>query len=199
VRIYAAAPHPLLTLSFPQVAQFSEVLHKHGAQMLDIEQAACGTHSTFTLNMLVQGGKNSDAMVSDMLLSSQQGNIQMSVVVVEQSSIRGDDEPEVRHALTLLKPDMGFDVIAKVAAEATNHGFNIQEIDRLSPLIPSQLGSEEPSLSAVELILGETPTTNVEDFKASLATMQGELACDREWGACARAESQPWPRPRRGD
>ena len=35
------------------VADYSDILFKHGAQMLDVEQASCSTHSTFTLNFLV--------------------------------------------------------------------------------------------------------------------------------------------------
>jgi predicted amino acid-binding ACT domain protein len=46
-----------------QLGTFSEILHKHDARLLDIEQAACDTHSTFTLNMLVVAGEKSDDMV----------------------------------------------------------------------------------------------------------------------------------------
>lgn len=160
-------------------ARYTEVLHKHNARLLDIEQAACGTHSTFALNMLVQPGPDSDSLVTDMTQSSQEGGVKLDVVVVQSDDLKGDDEPEIRHALTLLKPDMGFDVIAKTTAAATRHGFNILEIDRLSPLLPSQLNDPEPKLTAVEMILGETPTASVQDFKMTLASMQEELSCDR--------------------
>ena len=79
-----------------QVANYSSILDKHKAKLLDIEQASCVTHSTFTLNMLVSVGDNSDAMVTDMLLNSQNRNIKMDVVVVTGEDLRGDDKPQVR-------------------------------------------------------------------------------------------------------
>jgi hypothetical protein len=71
-------------------------------------------------------------MVTDMLLNSQERHIKMDVVVVQGDDLRGDDEPQVRHALTLMKEDLGFDVIAKVANAAAQHGFNIQQV-RVAP------------------------------------------------------------------
>ena len=110
------------------MSDYSSILDKHDAKLLDIEQASCETHSTFTLNMLVSKGGDSDAMVTDMLLNSQDRHIKMDVVVVQGDNLRGDDEPQVRHALTLMKEDLGFDVIAKVADAAATHGFNIQQV-----------------------------------------------------------------------
>ena len=128
--------------------------------------------------MLVSAGATSDAMVTEMLLNSQRRNIRMDVVVVKGDELRGDDQPTTRHALTLLKEDLGFDVISKVAAAASQHGFNIQQVDRLSPLSSQDIDSG-PSLTAVELILEETETSSIQDFKGLLAEIQGELQCDR--------------------
>ena len=86
-----------------------------------------------------------------MLQRTQQQNIMMKVVVVQKDSLRGDDKPQRRHALTLLKEDMGFDVIHKVSTVAAENNFNVLQIDRLSPLIPAQMG--QPSLTAIEFIL----------------------------------------------
>ena len=112
------------------MSDYSSILDKHNAKLLDIEQASCVTHSTFTLNMLVSVADESDAMVTDMLLNSQERHIKMDVVVVKGENLRGDDEPQVRHALTLMKEDLGFDVIGKVADAAAKHGFNIQQVRR---------------------------------------------------------------------
>eukprot|EP01052_Picozoa_sp_SAG31_P075174 SAG31_NODE_34341_length_334_cov_0.659574_1_plen_50_part_10 len=49
----------------------------------------------------------------------------MSVIVVEREKIRGDDQPQKRHALTLMKEDLGFDVVSKVAAVAADANFNV--------------------------------------------------------------------------
>lgn len=89
--------------------------------------------------MLVSAGGDSDAMVADMLLNSQDRHIKMDVVVVKGDELRGDDEPQVRHALTLMKEDLGFDVIAKVADAAAQHGFNIQQVR--SPLLTRSAAS----------------------------------------------------------
>jgi hypothetical protein len=99
--------------------------------------------------MLVSVGDESDAMVTDMLLNSQDRHIKMDVVVVKGENLRGDDEPQVRHALTLMKEDLGFDVIAKVADAAAKHGFNIQQVRRsghlalalLAPFVASMCGA----------------------------------------------------------
>ena len=99
--------------------------------------------------MLVSVGDESDAMVTDMLLNSQDRHIKMDVVVVKGENLRGDDEPQVRHALTLMKEDLGFDVIAKVADAAAKHGFNIQQVRRsghlalalLVPFVASMCGA----------------------------------------------------------
>ena len=160
------------------MSDYADILFQHNAKLLDIEQASCETHSTFTLNMLVSAGATSDAMVTEMLLNSQRRNIRMDVVVVKGDELRGDDQPTTRHALTLLKEDLGFDVISKVAAAASQHGFNIQQVDRLSPLSSRDIDSG-PSLTAVELILEETETSSIQDFKGLLAEIQGELQCDR--------------------
>lgn len=120
-----------------QVSDYSSILAKHNAKLLDIEQASCVTHQTFTLNMLVSVGDQSDAMVTDMLLNSQDRHIKMDVVVVKGDNLRGDDEPQVRHALTLMKEDLGFDVIAKVADAAAQHGFNIQQVRRSAVQAPA--------------------------------------------------------------
>ena len=123
------------------MADYSSILDNHNAKLLDIEQASCVTHSTFTLNMLVSSGEDSDAMVTDMLLNSQERHIKMDVVVVQGDDLRGDDEPQVRHALTLMKEDLGFDVIAKVADAAAQHGFNIQQV-RVAPPSDSNARAE---------------------------------------------------------
>lgn len=173
------------------LGEYSQVLSRHDAKLLDIEQGACETHSTFTLNMLVAATDNSDSMVMDMLRQSQQDKIKLDVVVVGNDELRGDDKPTLRHALTLLKKDMGFDVISKVARAAAEHGLNVTGVDRLSPLVPQDItaaqgGGDEAatddvmkSLTAVELILEESSTTSVQDFKAHLARIQPDLACDR--------------------
>eukprot|EP01051_Picozoa_sp_SAG22_P003727 SAG22_NODE_185_length_15941_cov_8.668034_7_plen_405_part_00 len=143
-----------------------------------VPQAACSTHSTFTLNFLISSpGAASDAIICDMLQKTQQQNLTMSVVTVERSNLRGDDQPQKRHALTLMKEDLGFDVVTKVAAVAAEANFNVLQVDRLSPLIPDEL--DTPSLTAIEFILEETESTSVEAFKQKLAAVQEELACDR--------------------
>ena len=52
-------------------------------------------------------------------------------------------------------------------------------MDRLSPLRASDIGSTEKSLTAIEFILEETETANLENFRGHLASIQGELLCDR--------------------
>ena len=56
--------------------------------------------------MLVSVGDESDAMVTDMLLNSQDRHIKMDVVVVKGENLRGDDEPQVRHALVGVLRDL---------------------------------------------------------------------------------------------
>ena len=165
------------------LGEYSNVLSRHNARLLDIEQGACETHSTFTLNMLVAAQDEADAMVTDMLQKCQGNNVRLDVVVVGEEDLRGDDKPTVRHALTLIKPDLGFDVISKVASGAAEHGLNVMAVDRLSPLVPGDIAMSDHDvmkrLTAIELILEETPTCSVQDFKAHLAKIQPELQCDR--------------------
>eukprot|EP01050_Picozoa_sp_SAG11_P015607 SAG11_NODE_2044_length_3886_cov_2.256668_1_plen_168_part_00 len=60
------------------IADYSQILNDNGAVLLDIEQASCTTHSTFTLNFLIASpGAKSDAIMMAMIEKTQKQNIQV--------------------------------------------------------------------------------------------------------------------------
>ena len=104
------------------VSEFSAVLANHNAVILDVEQAACTVHSTFSLNLLARCSNENGNVVESMVSKAQELQVNMGATVVQNgsgdSNLRPDGESGSRLALTLEGDDLKFSQLAGIGVRS---------------------------------------------------------------------------------
>lgn len=145
-------------------AQLSTLLAEAGARLLDVEQVV--VQRFLSLHFLVAlDDETSQRVLKDLLWKSRELGLHIDFRPVSQEE---DDATRVAFAVTILKAELGANVLARAAAAAAKHGFNIDKIGQLS----------RKNLSSLELILGGAANADAQGLREDLLRVEKELGCD---------------------
>ncbi len=163
-----AADALLITVAGPDgpgiTAQIATLLADAHARILDVEQAV--VQRFLTLHFLVAfDDAQSQGVLKDLLWKARELNLHINFEPVKHEEERA---PKQAFAVTLLKPEIGADVLARAATAAAKHGFNIDKIGRLS----------RARLSSLELLLGGGDNADERGLREELLALEKECGCD---------------------
>jgi phosphoserine phosphatase len=179
IKIYGQ-DHPGIT------ARFSEMLAEAGSEFYDVDQVV--VHENLSLYFLVgmpSSGEQESNFIRSVLDKSKRENVQVDFEVVHRDDVISASAARIPQGLvvTLLKTELGFKEIAAVARTASDAGFNISKIRRLSTL--QHLGSG--LTSAVEVLVDPVgaaalPVAQASDrrvmLREQLMALRDQLGCD---------------------
>ncbi|MCK6546666.1 phosphoserine phosphatase SerB [Myxococcota bacterium] len=158
----------LVTIAGPDrpgiTATFAALLAEAKAQVLDVEQAVVEGYLTL-LFLIALDEPSSKGVLKDLLWKAREVGLQL-----EFRPVRAEARPRPAQtwAVTMIKPEIGADVLARAAQAAATHGFNIEKIARLS----------RGRLSSLELILGGSADADPAKLRSELVRIEAELGCD---------------------
>jgi phosphoserine phosphatase len=158
----------LVTIAGPDrpgiTATFASLLADAKAQVLDVEQAVVEGYLTL-LFLIALDEPSSKGVLKDLLWKAREVGLQL-----EFRPVRAEARPRPSQswAVTMIKPEIGADVLARAAQAAAAHGFNIEKIARLS----------RGRLSSLELILGGSDDADPAALRKDLVRIESELGCD---------------------
>ncbi len=160
----------LVTLAGPDkpgiTAEISRVIADAGADLLDIEQAVVQAY--LTLNFLIVLPPEDKTLLKDLLWKARELGVHIDFKLVPGTDRSGPPPRTQAWAVTLVQPRLGAQVMCWAASAAARHGFNIDQIHRLSA----------SSLSSIELILGGDEKADPAGLRADLLRLQSEQGCD---------------------
>jgi phosphoserine phosphatase len=158
----------LITLAGPDrpgiTSQMATLLAEAGAILLDVEQVV--VQSFLTLHFLVSfENEKSQNVLKDLLWKARELGLQIDFKPIER-----EEEKIAKHswAVTLIKPEIGADVLARAATAAAKNGFNIDKISRLA----------KGTVSSIELTLGGGEKADPVVLREDLMKIEKELGCD---------------------
>ena len=173
-------------------AKFTEMLADAGCQFYDIDQPWCQPWCTNNLSLYflvsMPEGHNEGSFIRSVLDRSRREDLHIEFEVVSRDDLAAAHADRAPQGLvvTLLSQELGFKEIAAVARTATDTGFNISKIRRLSTLqheggagaapVPGstswceRTGSPAPNITAVEFLVD--PAVALTDSKASERRVQ---------------------------
>lgn len=159
-------------------AGITAILAEHGVNVLDIGQAVI--HATLSLGVLLEFPEKCDrfTVIEAVQQCAAERGMQARINPVEAQSYAEwvDAQGRVRYIITLLARKITADQIARVTQVVSQHGLNIDGINRLSGRIP--LG-ELPALSkaCVEFSV-RGPLADSSAFRRDLMEVAGALEVD---------------------
>jgi phosphoserine phosphatase len=173
-------------------AKFTEMLADAGCQFYDIDQPWCQPWCTNNLSLYflvsMPDGTTEGSFIRSVLDRSRREDLHIEFEVVSRDDLAAAHADRAPQGLvvTLLSQELGFKEIAAVARTATDTGFNISKIRRLSTLqheggagaapVPGstswceRTGSPAPNITAVEFLVD--PAVALTDSKASERRVQ---------------------------
>ena len=173
-------------------AKFTEMLADAGCQFYDIDQPWCQPWCTNNLSLYflvsMPDGTTEGSFIRSVLDRSRREDLHIEFEVVSRDDLAAAHADRAPQGLvvTLLSQELGFKEIAAVARTATDTGFNISKIRRLSTLqheggagaapVPGSTswcerpGSPAPNITAVEFLVD--PAVALTDSKASERRVQ---------------------------
>jgi len=163
----------LVTVTGPDrpgiTASLTGILAKYDVTVLDIGQSVI--HNTLSLGFLMESPQTSSGctLFKDLLFSAHRLNLNLRFTPVSEDNyeawVKGQGRP--RHIVTLLGRQISARHLAGVSEVVSKHGFNIEEISRLSGRLSLSRPDDNLHGASVQLTL----SGEVEDIPA----MHGEF------------------------
>ncbi|MFT7299960.1 MAG: phosphoserine phosphatase [Porticoccus sp.] len=156
----------------------SEVLVKHGSDVLDIGQAVI--HDSLNLGILAKIPENQDAaqVQKEVLSSLHSMDMKVRFLSISEESYEHwvGQQGKPRHIVTLLTHRVTAQHIARVTTVTVDQGLNIDKITRLSGRVPLEL-IENHSKACVEFSLRGEPV-DIAALRSSLLELSSEMDVD---------------------
>jgi len=159
-RVQAVAEVILITVGGPDrpgiTADLTGILARYEVTILDIGQAVI--HNTLSLGMLIEAPEEERgcSVFRDLLFKAHERNLQIRFSPVSEADyeawVAAQGQP--RHIVTLLGRQISARHLARVTEVVSAHGFNIDEISRLSGRLSlKQLATDTQRGASVQLCL----------------------------------------------
>ncbi len=158
-------------------AEFTEVLAKHNANILDIGQA--DIHNNLTLGILFQTiGNNAGDTIKDLMFKGYDLNVTVKFqpISIEVYSNWVKMQGKNRYIITILGRKLTARQIASVSKVVADQGMNIDDIKRLTGRIPLDENERAPK-ACVEFSVRGTPR-NLEEMQRKFLQLSDELNFD---------------------
>lgn len=158
-------------------AEFTEVLAKHNANILDIGQA--DIHNNLTLGILFQTiGNNAGDTIKDLMFKGYDLNVTVKFqpISIEVYNNWVKMQGKNRYIITILGRKLTARQIASVSKVVADQGMNIDDIKRLTGRIPLDENERAPK-ACVEFSVRGTPR-NLEEMQRRFLQLSDELNFD---------------------
>lgn len=158
-------------------AEFTEVLAKHNANILDIGQA--DIHNNLTLGILFQTiGNNAGDTIKDLMFKGYDLNVTVKFqpISIEVYNNWVKMQGKNRYIITILGRKLTARQIASVSKVVADQGMNIDDIKRLTGRIPLDENERAPK-ACVEFSVRGTPR-NLEEMQRKFLQLSDELNFD---------------------
>ena len=159
-------------------ASLTEILADHGIDVLDIGQSVI--HDTYSLGVLMEvpEDRESSPVLKDLVFRAHELELDLSFTPVS-----GEDYAEWvshqqrrRYIITLLGRQLSARNIGAIARVVSDHGLNIDEVERLSERVPLDRGLR-PGRACVEMKVRGEPR-NLDAMRARFMELSAELEAD---------------------
>lgn len=158
-------------------AEFTEVLAKHNANILDIGQA--DIHNNLTLGILFQTiNNNAGDTIKDLMFKGYDLNVTVKFqpISIEVYNNWVKMQGKNRYIITILGRKLTARQIASVSKVVADQGMNIDDIKRLTGRIPLDENERAPK-ACVEFSVRGTPR-NLEEMQRKFLQLSDELNFD---------------------
>jgi len=156
-------------------AALSAILARYDVPVLDIGQSVI--HDSLLLGILIEApDEEGCAVFKELLFTGHELNLTLrfTPISLEEYEQWVAAQGQARHIVTLLGPRITARYLARVTEVVSRHGFNIDQITRLSGRISLRHPEKEPRGASVEIAL----SGEVEDVSAMHADF---LAISQDW------------------
>lgn len=160
-------------------ARLTGVLADYDVPVLDIDQSV--THNSLALGLLIEAPQESEncSLFKDLLFTAHELDLDIRFTPISQSDYEQwvAQQGQSRHIVTLLGRQVSARHIARVTEVVGEHGFNIEDISRLSGRLSLRQSDMQGGAAAVQLTL----TGEVQDIPAmhgKFLTIARELEID---------------------
>ncbi|NNB14656.1 phosphoserine phosphatase SerB [Pseudomonas fragi] len=159
-------------------AAITGVLASNGVNILDIGQAAI--HGVLSLGFLVEipHAEQVSAVLKDLQPLIAQEGLQLRFDPISEEHYQRwvNEQSQTRHVVTLMSRQVTAHELQRVTSVISQHGFNIEQTDRLSGRVPLDAPTEA-SKSCIELRVCGEPA-DIDALRAEFFNLAQELGVD---------------------
>lgn len=156
-------------------SSLTSILAQYGVRILDIGQAV--VHETLTLAILIEIPSEFTPLKKDLIVRAHELDLKIKLTPVSETAFQHwvKSQGKFRFLVTVLGREIAAGQLASISAAVSDHGFNIDRIERLSGRL-SLSGRLENANACVELeISGESDASPALRYQLMQLTQQHEI------------------------